>query len=107
MELEFYADKKDGPRLSPNYKQGFTVPEMKKRIARSHLWQVVCTVSGGLLMVLVIVSITGINIPERKIVIYESYYINDKAKSVCVTFFARPGKNVVCRRRPHCFWSAV
>ena len=37
MELEFYSDKKDGPRLSPNYKQGVTVPEMKRHITRSHV----------------------------------------------------------------------
>ena len=30
MELEFYADKKDGPRLSPSYKQADAIPEMRK-----------------------------------------------------------------------------
>ena len=92
MELEFYADKKDGPRLSPNYKQGFTVPEMKRRIARSHLWQVVCAVSGGLLLVLVIVSITGINIPKRTEIIHTPYVQNLKSKPVCVTFLRDPEK---------------
>ena len=86
MELEFYSDKKDGMRLSPNYKKALTMPEMKKRIARSHLWQVICAVSGGLLVVLLIVSITGINIPERTIVIDKPYLENDRAKAVCVTF---------------------
>ncbi len=86
MELEFYSDKKDGPRLSPNYKQSNTLPEMKRRIARSHLWQVISAVSGGLLGVLIIVSITGISIPERKIVIDKPYLENDKSKAVCVTF---------------------
>ncbi len=86
MELEFFSDKKDGMQLRPNYKSRLTVPEMKKRIARSHLWQVICAVSGGLLVVLVIVSITGINIPERKIVIDSPYLQNDKSKSVCLTF---------------------
>ena len=92
MELEFYADKKDGPRLSPNYKQGITIPEMKKRIARSHLWQVVCAVSGGLLLVLVIVSITGINIPKRTEIIHTPYVQNLKSKPVCVTFLRDPEK---------------
>ncbi len=86
MELEFYSDKKDGPRLSPNYKQGFTVPEMKRHITRSHVWQVIAAVSGGLLLVMIIVSITGISIPERKLVINKPYLANDKSKSVCVTF---------------------
>ena len=92
MELEFYADKKDGPRLSPNYKQGITIPEMKKRIARSHLWQVVCAVSGGLLLVVVIVSITGINIPKRTEIIHTPYVQNLKSKPVCVTFLRDPEK---------------
>ena len=86
MELEFYSDKKDGTRLSPNYKQGFTIPEMKKRIARSHLWQVICAVSGGLLIVLAIVSITGINMPKRTVVIDTPYSENDTSKAVCITF---------------------
>ena len=86
MELEFYSDKKDGPRLSPNYKQGLTVPEMKKRIVRSHVWQVICAVSGGLLAVLIIISITGISMPERIVVIDTPYLENDTAKPVCVTF---------------------
>ncbi len=86
MELEFYSDKKDGPRLSPNYKQGVTVPEMKRHITRSHVWQVIAAISGGLLLVMIIVSITGISIPERKLVINKPYLANDKSKSVCVTF---------------------
>lgn len=86
MELEFYSDKNDGSRLSPNYKQSLTIPEIKKRIARSHLWQAICAVSGGLLAVLIIVSITGISIPERKLVIEKPYLENDSSKSVCVTF---------------------
>ena len=86
MEIEFYSDKEDGPRLSPNYKQTITLPEMKKRITRSHIWQVISAVSGGLLAVLIIVSITGISIPERKLVIEKPYLRNDSAKSVCVTF---------------------
>ncbi|MBO7123080.1 MAG: hypothetical protein J6V90_07365 [Treponema sp.] len=92
MELEFYADKKDGPRLSPSYKQTETIPEMKKRIARSHLWQIVCALSGGLLLVLVILSITGINIPKRTEVIHTPYVQNVKSKPVCVTFLRDPEK---------------
>ncbi len=92
MELEFYADKKDGPRLSPSYKQADAIPEMRKRIARSHLWQIVCALSGGLLLVLVILSITGINIPKRTEVIHTPYVQNVKSKPVCVTFLRDPEK---------------
>ena len=86
MELEFYSDKKDGQRLSPNYKQTTIIPEMKRRIVRSHIWQVICVVSGGLLAILIIVSITGIILPERTIVIDKPYLENDNSKAVCLTF---------------------
>lgn len=92
MELEFYADKKDGPRLSPSYKQADAIPEMKKRIARSHFWQVICAISGGLLAIFVIISITGINIPKRTEVIHTPYAQNVKTKPVCVTFLRDPEK---------------
>lgn len=92
MELEFYADKKDGPRLSPSYKQADAIPEMKKRIARSHLWQVICALTGGLLAIFVIISITGINIPKRTEVIHTPYVQNVKTKPVCVTFLRDPEK---------------
>ena len=86
MELEFYADKKIGYRLSPNYKQSSIIPEMKKRIARSHFWQIICVVSGGLLAMLIIISITGIILPEKTITINQPYFENDDSKPVCVTF---------------------
>ena len=86
MEIEFYSGKESGPRLSPNYKTGSIIPEMKKRIARSHVWQVVCVVTGGLLAMLIIVSITGVILPEKTIVINQPYQENDKSKPVCVTF---------------------
>ncbi|MBQ9625855.1 MAG: hypothetical protein IJR40_01640, partial [Treponema sp.] len=92
MELEFYSDKKDGFRLSPSYKQSMTIPEMKKRIAKSHFWQVICAISGGLLAVFVIISITGINIPKRTEVIHTPYVQNVKTKPVCVTFLRDPEK---------------
>ena len=86
MELEFYSDKKYGYRLSPNYKQSSIIPEMKKRIARSHFWQIICVVSGGLLAMLIIISITGIILPEKTITINQPYIENDDSKPVCVTF---------------------
>ena len=92
MELEFFSDKKDGLRLSPDYKQALTIPEMKKRISRSYLWQVICALSGGLLAVLAVVSITGINIPEKNLIFDKPYFENDKSKSVCLTFLRNAEK---------------
>lgn len=86
MELEFYSDKKEGERLSPNYKQASIIPEIKKRIVRTHFWQVICVVSGGILAMLIIVSITGIILPEKEIVIDQPYLENDYSKAVSVTF---------------------
>ena len=86
MELEFYSGKSAGTRLSPNYKQSTVMPEMKRRIARSHVWQVICVVTGGLLAMLIIVSITGVILPEKNIVIDQPYTENDSSKPVCVTF---------------------
>ena len=86
MELEFYSDKKEGTRLSPSYKQGSIIPEMKKRITRSHIWQVICVISGGLLAMLIIISITGIILPEKTIVYDTPYLENDNSKAVCLTF---------------------
>ena len=86
MELEFYADKKEGLRLNPTYKTSTFIPEIKKRIVKSHIWQVIAAVSGGLILVLTIVSITGISIPERKLVINKPFLQNDNSKSVYVTF---------------------
>ncbi len=86
MELEFYSDKKEGIRLTPNYKQSLTIPDMQKRIVRNHIWQVICVISGGLLGLLIIISITGINLPARTITIDTPYLENDTTKSVCITF---------------------
>ena len=86
MELEFYSDKKEGIRLTPNYKQVLTIPDMKRRIVRSHIWQVICVITGGLLGLLIIVSITGINLPTKTIVTDTPYLENDASKPVCITF---------------------
>ena len=86
LELEFFSEKTDGPRLSPNYKQVFTSPEMNRRIVRSRIWQIICALSGGILAVLIIVSITGISMPERKLTITTPFIENDRSKPVCITF---------------------
>ncbi len=86
MELEFYSDKKDGSRLTPNYKQVLSTPDIKKRITRSHIWQVICVITGGLLVLLIIISITGINLPAKTISIDTPYFENDSSQPVCITF---------------------
>ena len=86
MELEFYSDKKDGSRLTPNYKQVLSTPDIKKRITRSHIWQVICVITGGLLVLLIIISITGINLPAKTISIDSPYFENDSSQPVCITF---------------------
>ena len=86
MELEFYSDKREGTRLTPSYKQILAIPDMKKRIVRSHVWQVICVITGGLLGILIIVSITGINLPSKTIAIDTPYTENDASKPVCITF---------------------
>ncbi|MBO4546719.1 MAG: hypothetical protein J5700_03985, partial [Treponema sp.] len=92
MELEFYSDKREGPRLTPTYKTGIAIPEMKKRIAKSRLWQAICTVTGGILAMFIIISITGIIVPQKTLVIDEPYFQNDRSKPVCVTFLRDPEK---------------
>nr|MCR5047321.1 hypothetical protein [Treponema sp.] len=86
MELEFYSDKKESSRLNPNYKPAMEIPQMRKRISRSHLWQTVCAISSGLIAILVILSITGINIPEKTVVIDDPASSNHRANPVFVTF---------------------
>ncbi len=94
LEIEFYSDKSDGapPRLAPSYKQVVPVPEKKKRIASSHLWQAVCSVSAGILSILIIISITGVDVPEKKVVVEKPYMQNDVSEDVCVTFLRDPEK---------------
>ena len=86
MELEFYSDKRNGVRLTPHYKPIMTIPEIQKRIVRSHIWQVICVVSGGLVGLLIIISITGINLPTKTLTVETPYTENDSSQPVCVTF---------------------
>lgn len=86
MELEFFADKADGQNLSPTYKQTQIIPKITRRIVRSRIWQIICALSGGILAVLIIISITGISIPERRMTITSPYIENDHSKPVCITF---------------------
>lgn len=92
MELEFYSDKREDIVLSPDYKQSLTMPEIKRRISRSRLWQVISALSGGLLFFLIMISIKGINIPEKKLVMENPFIENDKSRPVCLTFLRNAEK---------------
>jgi len=87
MELEFYTE--HPAVFSPSYKPAKSVYVEKKRLVRIHVWQTLSAVLGGILVIFVIVSITGISMPERTLSIEAPYVENDVSESVCITF----GKN--------------
>lgn len=86
MELKFYSGEKDPSILSPGYTTGLTEPQKQKRVIRNHFWQTISVSLAGILIVLLIISITGISLPEKTITISKPYDTNDYTKSVCVTF---------------------
>ncbi len=95
MELEFYTGDRAATILSPVYKTEATSSEIKKRVVRNHFWQTLTVSVGGLLIILVIVSITGISLPEKTLTIDTPYTANDSTKSVCVTFARNADKQWV------------
>ena len=86
MELEFYSGERAQTIISPVYKTEHTSVESKKRVARNHFWQALSISLGGILVILLIVSIKGISLPEKTLSIETPYTENDSSKSVCVTF---------------------
>ncbi len=86
MELEFYSGERTASTLSPTYKTGEEATESQKRVVRNHFWQTLSISLGGVLIVLAIVSITGITLPEKTLTIEKPYLQNDASKSVCITF---------------------
>ncbi|MBR6295343.1 MAG: hypothetical protein IKR40_02555 [Treponema sp.] len=95
MELEFYSGERAATLLSPIYKAELVSPETRKRVKRNHLWQTLSVSLGGLLLILLIISIKGISLPEKTLVIDEPYSENDASKSVCVTFARNADKQWV------------
>ena len=93
MELEFFSGERASSILAPSYKTENTTPERQKRVVRNHFWQTLSVSLGGILLILVIVSITGISLPERTLTIEEPYSENDSSKSVCVTFIQNAEKH--------------
>ncbi len=84
MELEFYAGRTEV--FSPSYNVSQKVAVTQKKLVRSHVWQTLSAVLGGIIIVFVIVSITGIALPEKKLTIEKPLVKNDTSKAVCVTF---------------------
>ena len=95
MELEFYSGKQESAIVSPSYKIEGTSIKTQKRVKRNHLWQTLSLCLGGVLLVLFIVSINGIAIPEKTLVIDKAYTENDSSKSVCITFVRNAEKHWV------------
>ena len=95
MELEFYSGERAHTIISPVYKADVTSQETRKRVVRNHFWQTLSISLGGLLLILLIVSIKGISLPEKTLTINTPYEENDVSKSVCVTFMRNAEKHWV------------
>jgi len=93
MEIEFYSGDRAQSIISPVYKNETTSIQTKKRVARSHFWQAISISLGGILLVLLIVSIKGISLPEKTLTIEKPYTENDASKAVCVTFIRNAEKH--------------
>ena len=101
MELEFYSGKQQSSAiLTPTYKTEDTVEESKKRIVRNHFWQTFSVSLAGVILILVIISITGIALPDRTLTIDSPYTENDSSKSVCITFSQNAEKHWVDEADP-------
>ena len=95
MELEFYSGVHEHLVVSPAYKTEAVSVQNRKRVARTHFWQAFSISLGGVLLVLLIISIKGISLPERTLIIENPYTENDISKSVCVTFVRNAEKQWV------------
>ena len=101
MELEFYSGNRAGSVISPSYKTSNASSVVaKKNVVRNHLWQTISVSLGGMLIILLIVSITGIALPEKTITIDNPYTKNDKTKPVCITFARNAEKHWVDENDP-------
>lgn len=83
-------------RLFPNAGEGAKEGSSgQEKRARSHLWQTVSATLAGTLLILAIVSITGITLPEKTLVIEEPYSVNVRSNPVSVTFIRNAEKHWV------------
>ncbi|MBQ1593827.1 MAG: hypothetical protein II077_17450, partial [Treponema sp.] len=95
MEIEFYSREQAATILNPVYKAKPADPEAHKRVVRNHFWQTLSVSLGGILLILAIVSITGISLPEKTLAIEEPFSENDLSKSVCIVFTQNADKHWV------------
>ncbi len=95
MEFEFYRGEKSARILSPVYKIETSAPQNLKRVVRNHFWQTLSVSLGGILLILIIVSLTRISLPEKTLVIEKPYSGNDFSQAVCVTFMQNAEKHWV------------
>ena len=95
MELEFYSGEREKAVLSPIYKAELVLPESRKRVARNHFWQTLSVILAGVILLLLIISFTGLTLPEKTLTINKPYSENDSSKSVCVTFARNAEKHWV------------
>ncbi len=95
MEIEFYSREQAATILNPVYKAKPADPEAHKRVVRNHFWQTLSVSLGGILLILAIVSITGISLPEKTLAIEEPFSENDLTKSVCIVFTQNADKHWV------------
>ena len=93
MELEFYSGERGSLILSPIYKADIVSTEKEKRLARNHFWQTLSVSTAGFILIIVIVSITGISLPEKTLTISQPYSVNTPSQSVCVTFVRNADKH--------------
>ena len=100
MELEFYSGERADLLVNPAYKTTSSAPERRRRVVRSHFWQTLSVSFGGILLILVIVSITGLPLPEKTLTIEEPYAENDGSRSVCVTFVRNAEKHWIDEEDP-------
>ena len=69
--------------------------DLHNRNARRHFWQALSASAAGLLLILLIVSFTGIKQPDKTLVIDKAYSQNDSSKPVSITFLRNAEKHWV------------
>ncbi len=97
MELQFYTGERAASISSPIYKSNNESIKItsKKRVVRSHFWQTLTITLAGVILILTIISITGLSLPDKTLTINQPYTANDPTKAVCVTFLRNADKQWV------------
>ena len=83
MGLEFYSE---APTQNDTTVLDEQKKETQKRVVRTYFWQTLSVSLGGILALLIIVSITGISLPEKTLRLEKPYLQNDNSIPVCITF---------------------